>query len=188
MSNDKKTGFCQAHLDVAAFRAAVERTAHDFDFRPLLVEKDYFCSLLLQAISFPEASWIFKGGTCLSKIYTDFYRLSEDLDFCIPIQGIASRPEKRRLIDPAKRIVDTLPDKIAGVRRYAGESPQRSVAHSARVLLVLCIARLPCRIFFFRPTESILQIRHKGTGGDQRKRRSDTLVLLFWLGQKTHLG
>ncbi len=104
-----------AHLDVAAFRAAVERTSHDFDFRPALVEKDYFCSLFLEAIAPVEAVWIFEGGTCLSKIYTDFYRLSEDLDFCIPIQGAATRTERRRLIDPAKKIVDELPKRVAGV-------------------------------------------------------------------------
>jgi predicted nucleotidyltransferase component of viral defense system len=104
-----------AHLETAAFRAAVERTAHDFDFRPVLVEKDYFCSLLLQAVAPLEAAWIFKGGTCLSKIYTDFYRLSEDLDFCIPVQDNMTRTARRRLIDPAKKAVDTLPKRVAGV-------------------------------------------------------------------------
>jgi predicted nucleotidyltransferase component of viral defense system len=104
-----------AHLDSAAFRAAVERTAHDFDFRPVLVEKDYFCSLLLEAVAPVQASWIFKGGTCLSKIYADFYRLSEDLDFSIPIQATATRTERRRLIDPAKKIVDALPERVVGI-------------------------------------------------------------------------
>lgn len=104
-----------AHLDTAVFRAAVERTAHDFDFRPVLVEKDYFCSLLLEAVAPIEAVWIFKGGTCLSKIYTDFYRLSEDLDFCIPVQETAKRTERRRLIDPAKKIVDALPERVSDV-------------------------------------------------------------------------
>jgi len=104
-----------AHLDIAAFRAAVERTAHDFDFRPVLVEKDYFCSLLLEAVAPVKAAWIFKGGTCLSKIFADFYRLSEDLDFCIPVQETATRTQRRRLIDPAKKIVDALPERVAGV-------------------------------------------------------------------------
>ncbi|MEI7751733.1 MAG: nucleotidyl transferase AbiEii/AbiGii toxin family protein [Candidatus Omnitrophota bacterium] len=104
-----------AHLDIPAFRAAVERTAHEFDFRPMLVEKDYFCSLILEAVAPVEAAWIFKGGTCLSKIYTDFYRLSEDLDFCVPVQATATRTERRRLIDPAKKIVDALSKQIAGV-------------------------------------------------------------------------
>ena len=28
---------------------------------------------------------VFKGGTCLSKVHADFYRLSEDLDLIIPV-------------------------------------------------------------------------------------------------------
>ncbi|MBU9889718.1 MAG: nucleotidyl transferase AbiEii/AbiGii toxin family protein [Candidatus Omnitrophica bacterium] len=105
----------QAHLDGAAFRAAVERTAHDFDFRPAFVEKDYFCSLILEAVAPSGASWVFKGGTCLSKVYADFYRLSEDLDFCIPVPGTVKRQERRRLIDPARKAVDALPAKVPGV-------------------------------------------------------------------------
>lgn len=104
-----------AHLDTPAFRSAVERTAYDFDFRPVLVEKDYFCSVLLEAVAPVESAWIFKGGTCLSKVYADFYRLSEDLDFCVPVQATATRTERRRLIEPAKKIVDALPKRVAGV-------------------------------------------------------------------------
>jgi len=104
-----------AHLDPAAFRAAVERTSDDFDFRPVLVEKDYFCSLVLQAICPSGVPWVFKGGTCLSKVYTDFYRLSEDLDFCIPVTDTVRRTERRRLIDPAKNLVGGLPGQIRGI-------------------------------------------------------------------------
>ncbi|HNV87172.1 MAG TPA: nucleotidyl transferase AbiEii/AbiGii toxin family protein [Candidatus Omnitrophota bacterium] len=115
MSKGQPSPSRQAHLDTAAFQAAVERTAHDFDFRPALVEKDYFCSLILEAVAPPNVSWVFKGGTCLSKIYADFYRLSEDLDFCIPVQETTKRQERRRLIEPAKKIVTALPDKVPGV-------------------------------------------------------------------------
>lgn len=104
-----------AHLDTAAFRAAVERTAHDFDFRPALVEKDYFCSLLLKGLNAEKDILVFKGGICISKVFSDFYRLSEDLDFCIPVQTTATRTERRRLIDPAKKIVDALPKQLSGV-------------------------------------------------------------------------
>lgn len=115
MSKNQNCPPRQAHLDAAAFRAAVERTAHDFDFRPVLVEKDYFCSLILEAVIPSNVSWVFKGGTCLSKIYADFYRLSEDLDFCIPVQETVKRQGRRRLIEPAKKIVAALPDKVPGV-------------------------------------------------------------------------
>ncbi|MFA5168408.1 MAG: nucleotidyl transferase AbiEii/AbiGii toxin family protein [Candidatus Omnitrophota bacterium] len=115
MSDGKPPVPREAHLDAASFRAAVERAAHDFDFRPVLVEKDYFCSLILEAVAPSGSAWIFKGGTCLSKIYADFYRLSEDLDFCIPVHSGITRTERRRLIDPAKKIVDALPQQVAGI-------------------------------------------------------------------------
>jgi predicted nucleotidyltransferase component of viral defense system len=39
---------------------------------------------------------IFKGGTCLNKIDVGFYRLSEDLDFSIPVNFAATRGERRK--------------------------------------------------------------------------------------------
>lgn len=44
-----------------------------------LLEKDFYITLLLEKIKNDE--YAFKGGTCLSKIYLDYYRISEDLDF-----------------------------------------------------------------------------------------------------------
>lgn len=62
-------------------------------FGSKLVEKDYFCSLVLAFLFQDEASTlVFKGGTALSKIHTEFYRLSEDLDFVIPLPSSAHRP------------------------------------------------------------------------------------------------
>ena len=48
------------------------------------VEKDYVLGWLLAGISaHPQLSkaWVFKGGTCLRKMYIENYRYSEDLDF-----------------------------------------------------------------------------------------------------------
>jgi len=48
------------------------------------MDKDYALTWTLKAIStnkFLSNSLLFKGGTCLSKIYAENYRLSEDLDF-----------------------------------------------------------------------------------------------------------
>lgn len=50
------------------------------------IEKDYVLGWLLAGIAqHPElsSSWIFKGGTCLRKIYFGNYRYSEDLDFTV---------------------------------------------------------------------------------------------------------
>jgi predicted nucleotidyltransferase component of viral defense system len=65
-------------------------------FLSRLIEKDYFCSLLLGHLSAPDHALIFKGGTCLAKVHAEFYRLSEDLDFTIPTPVAASRSERSR--------------------------------------------------------------------------------------------
>lgn len=51
-----------------------------------IVEKDYFLTLLLDAVSHEpllKESLVFKGGTALRKIYFKSYRYSEDLDFTL---------------------------------------------------------------------------------------------------------
>lgn len=77
------------HNDTGLFREVVSYTATEMKFLPRLVEKDYFCSLLLEYF-FPLDTLVFKGGTCLAKVYTNFYRLSEDLDFTIPMDDVQS--------------------------------------------------------------------------------------------------
>ena len=43
-----------------------------------------------------EASLVFKGGTCLSKVHVDFHRLSEDLDLIIKFIHLTNfRPRKK---------------------------------------------------------------------------------------------
>ena len=51
----------------------------------LIVEKDYFLTLLLDGISKSnlKENLVFKGGTALRKIYFKHYRYSEDLDFTL---------------------------------------------------------------------------------------------------------
>jgi predicted nucleotidyltransferase component of viral defense system len=78
-------------------------TASETGFSERLIEKDYFCSLLLAELQvlFGQGL-VFKGGTCLSKVHTDFFRLSEDLDFAISVKPDASRGDRRRVAEPVK--------------------------------------------------------------------------------------
>ena len=62
----------------------------NFQSSPItLIEKDYYCSLILNYFFNGDTSLVFKGGTCLSKVYVDFYRLSEDLDLIITVSFVA---------------------------------------------------------------------------------------------------
>ena len=84
-------------------------------FTATLVEKDYYSSLVLQYFFHSDTSLVFKGGTCLSKVYADFYRLSEDLDFIIPVTADTSRYQRRAEMAPVKRLFEKLPTIVPGV-------------------------------------------------------------------------
>jgi len=84
------------HEDLPRFRDALTFTEVESGFSSRLIEKDYYCSLLLHDLSGPfEQGLVFKGGTCLSKVHAEFFRLSEDLDFSIPIPPDATRSQRR---------------------------------------------------------------------------------------------
>ncbi len=87
------------HRDPAWFREAVRHTAAATGFLPRLVEKDYFCSVLLEALAGVPVDLVFKGGTCLSKVHTGFFRLSEDLDFSISMPENSNRTARRHAVD-----------------------------------------------------------------------------------------
>ena len=98
-----------AHEDSALFREAVQFTAAQTGFLPRLIEKDYFCTLLLDYLSATAGSeLIFKGGTCLTKVHAELYRLSEDLDYAVPIAIDARRPERSTRVEPAKTALSRL--------------------------------------------------------------------------------
>lgn len=109
--------FCRFHEDRSLFREAVLFTAREMDFGTTLVEKDYYCSLLLSHLyNDSVTSLVFKGGTCLSKVYADFYRLSEDLDFVISTKSDSARSVRSKAAKPLGHLVDRVPKVFPGMR------------------------------------------------------------------------
>ena len=101
------------HEDVPLFREAVNFTAARTGFNPRLVEKDYFCTVLLAYLSGRGGEQlVFKGGTCLAKVHAGFYRLSEDLDFTIPLAADASRTQRRRAVATTKDAIAKLAEHV----------------------------------------------------------------------------
>lgn len=85
------------HEDQVFFREAVLFTAGQTGLNATLIEKDYFCTILLQYLyRQPDSPLIFRGGTCIGKVYADFYRLSEGLDFMISTPPEASISMRRK--------------------------------------------------------------------------------------------
>lgn len=69
-----------------------------------IIEKDYALTWALKAIYSNEKLskyLVFKGGTCLSKVYSETYRLSEDLDFSGYREGKMGLEELEKELDAA---------------------------------------------------------------------------------------
>jgi predicted nucleotidyltransferase component of viral defense system len=71
------------HQRTNAFKNLLDNISKQTLFNPALLEKDYYLTLLLSNIKDLCPNLIFKGGTALNKIYFDYHRLSEDLDFSL---------------------------------------------------------------------------------------------------------
>jgi predicted nucleotidyltransferase component of viral defense system len=102
-----------AHEDVDFFRESILYTATTTGFTSELIEKDYFCSILLSYLYGDETPLVFRGGTCLSKIFGEFYRLSEDLDFTISVPFDSPRSLRRKKIESVKKVVGRISDPLS---------------------------------------------------------------------------
>jgi predicted nucleotidyltransferase component of viral defense system len=102
------------HHDKDKFRDLVDRAATRAGFYAPLMEKDYYLTFILSKIRELSPDLIFKGGTCLNKIYYSYYRLSEDLDFSMQLPATAAtRTDRRKAIQPIK-------DKITTFAKHLG--------------------------------------------------------------------
>lgn len=129
------------HKDLPGFQAALEFTSRETGFRIDLIEKDYYCSVVL-AFIFKNSTYkiAFKGGTSLNKVHLGFYRLSEDLDFTVPVKSDSSREVRSAAIKPFKETIEALTSqhpelrtrqKIAGSnesKQYNGELEYTSIS------------------------------------------------------------
>ncbi len=96
------------HEDVPLYRQALNFTEVRTRFAPLLIEKDYFCTVLLSYLAQRPCGLVFKGGTYLAKVIAGFYRLSEDLDFVLPLPAGAGRKKRSRSMEPLSALFSRL--------------------------------------------------------------------------------
>ena len=104
------------HADAGLFREAVSFTAAETGFALRLIEKDYFCTVLLQHLAAAMSELIFKGGTCLAKVHAGFYRMSQDLDFAIPMPISATRSARSRRAAGLKEAVSRIDRHVSAFR------------------------------------------------------------------------
>jgi predicted nucleotidyltransferase component of viral defense system len=126
------------HEDRELFRTALSFTATRTGFAERLIEKDYFCTVVLDYLAGVEGL-VFKGGTCLAKVHAAFYRLSEDLDFVIPMQTEATRRQRSARTATLKRAISELPARLPMLRVV---EPLRGANESAQYLATVAYASM----------------------------------------------
>jgi len=114
------------HHNKEEFIKILERAAKKKGFLLPLMEKDYYLTLMLSRISELSGDLVFKGGTCLNKIYYAYYRLSEDLDFTMMLpQNETTRGERRQCIQPVKYRIERLAEEC-GMKIDCASNPGRN--------------------------------------------------------------
>ena len=114
------------HNNKEEFIKTLERAAKKKEFLLPLLEKDYYLTLILSQAHELSGNLIFKGGTCLNKIYYAYYRLSEDLDFSMKLPRYeATRDERRKCIQPVKDNINKFAEQF-GVKIDDSGNPGRS--------------------------------------------------------------
>jgi predicted nucleotidyltransferase component of viral defense system len=108
--------FLQLHETPDVFRQALQFTEADSGFAQRLIEKDYYCSLILADFEPLFANGlVLKGGTSLSKVHAGFYRMSEDLDFAISIPATTRRSDRRKAVAPVKIHLEGLTQRLPAI-------------------------------------------------------------------------
>ncbi|MBI2447675.1 MAG: nucleotidyl transferase AbiEii/AbiGii toxin family protein [Candidatus Omnitrophica bacterium] len=76
-------------------------------FRPAIIEKDYYLTVILNNIeALLTDKVVFKGGTLLNKMHLNYRRLSEDLDFTY-YAPLSARSQRSKAITPIR---EKMPD------------------------------------------------------------------------------
>ena len=93
--------------DKEKFKDLISTIARKMRFRPVIVEKDYYLTVILNHIeALLSDKIIFKGGTLLNKAHLNYHRLSEDLDFSYD-EPLSARSERSKAITPIR---EKMPD------------------------------------------------------------------------------
>jgi predicted nucleotidyltransferase component of viral defense system len=93
--------------DKEKLKDLISAIARKMRFRPIIVEKDYYLTVILNNIeTLLSDKIIFKGGTLLNKAHLNYHRLSEDLDFTF-YAPLTTRSQRSKAITPIR---EKMPD------------------------------------------------------------------------------
>jgi predicted nucleotidyltransferase component of viral defense system len=99
--------------DKEKFKDLISTIARKMRFRPVIVEKDYYLTVILNNIeALLSDKIVFKGGTLLNKAHLNYHRLSEDLDFTYDAPLLA-RSQRSKAITPIR---EKMPDFLKAIQ------------------------------------------------------------------------
>ena len=87
-----------------------------------LIEKDLYLTIILKELQntkFHE-NLVFKGGTCLAKIYLDYHRFSEDLDFTWHDQEAFKGKSTKQIRKICSGLINEIGDALAEISQKYG--------------------------------------------------------------------
>mgnify|MGYP001609838286 CR=1 FL=1 len=92
-------------MDKVNLKDIILAVAREQNFNPVLIEKDYYITIILNSInSRLSEDIVFKGGTLLNKMYLNYHRLSEDIDFSyLGKEELDSRTKRSRAVKPIRK-------------------------------------------------------------------------------------
>lgn len=86
------------HHDKAAFEELIIGAANELAIPTNVIEKDYYVTITLRALSEKLEDLVFKGGTSLTKCYQLLDRFSEDIDLSYTAEsGVPGESRKKQL-------------------------------------------------------------------------------------------
>ena len=94
------------HKHKEEFINAVNLASEYFHILPVIVEKDYYVTMILRELAERQGFVVFKGGTSLSKCHKAIKRFSEDID--ITIDSRLSQGQMKKLKEIIKDIANEL--------------------------------------------------------------------------------
>ena len=122
------------HKKKKDFLEAIKKTSQKSGFSEILIEKDYYCSLVLKEIfQIKDCPLVFKGGTLLNKCHVGFYRLSEDLDFSISNIANYSRKERSDSAQIAKKCISEAVQNLSLIFSKPFEGHNENRLYSAEI-------------------------------------------------------
>lgn len=95
------------HKDEENFKSLLEITAEHYGIDIRIVEKDYWVSYTLSKLqTFDRKDLIiFRGGTSLTKCYTDLKRFSEDIDLAVNKDAKLNPTQVKKLIKDVEKYI-----------------------------------------------------------------------------------